>query len=65
MSNPKVVLVTGVSSGIGRVAAEKFAGQGCRVFGTVRSIGKASPIAGVELVEMDVRDEASVQRGIQ
>jgi len=65
MSNPKVVVVTGVSSGIGRVAAEKFAGRGYRVFGTVRGIAKAAPLSGVELIEMDVRDEASVQRGIQ
>ncbi|MDP9585173.1 NAD(P)-dependent dehydrogenase (short-subunit alcohol dehydrogenase family) [Burkholderia sp. PvR073] len=33
MSNPTVVVVTGVSSGIGRAAAEKFAKRGCRVFG--------------------------------
>lgn len=65
MSNPKVVVVTGVSSGIGRVAAAKFAERGCRVFGTVRGIAKAPPLPGVELVEMDVRHEASVQQGIQ
>lgn len=61
----KVVVVTGVSSGIGRVVAEKFAQGGCQVFGTVRSIATAQPIPGVSLVEMDVRDDASVQRGIQ
>ncbi|MGL6161203.1 oxidoreductase [Microbulbifer sp.] len=65
MSNSTVVVVTGVSSGIGRAAAEKFAGRGCRLFGTVRNTAKAQPIPGVELVEMDIRDEASVQRGIQ
>lgn len=65
MSNPTVVVVTGVSSGIGRAAAEKFANRGCQVFGTVRNTAKAQPIPGVELVEMDIRDEASVQRGIQ
>ena len=35
MSNSKVVLVTGVSSGIGCATATKFAEQGCQVFGTV------------------------------
>ena len=65
MSKSIVVVVTGVSSGIGRVTAEKFAKLGCRVFGTVRSIAKAIPLPGVELVEMDVRDDASVQRAIQ
>ena len=60
-----IVVITGVSSGIGRAAAEKFAARGCRVFGTVRSISKTVPLPGVELVEMDVRDDASVQRGIK
>jgi NAD(P)-dependent dehydrogenase (short-subunit alcohol dehydrogenase family) len=62
MSNSTVVVVTGVSSGIGRAAAEKFARRGCRVFGTVRSIAKAAPISGVELVEMDVRNDAAYFR---
>lgn len=65
MSNHSVVIVTGVSSGIGRVAAEKFAQQGHQVFGTVRNIAKAQPIPGVEFIEMDVCDETSVQKGIQ
>ncbi|MGF6411556.1 NAD(P)-dependent dehydrogenase (short-subunit alcohol dehydrogenase family) [Paraburkholderia sp. MM5482-R2] len=34
-------------------------------FGTVRSITKTAPLAGVEFIEMDVRDDASVQSGIQ
>lgn len=65
MSSSKVVLVTGVSSGIGRATAEKFAQQGCRVFGTVRSIAKTPHLPDVELLEMDIRDEASVQKAIQ
>lgn len=65
MSNSKVVVVTGVSSGIGRAAAMKFAKQGCRVFGTVRNTAKAQAISGVTLIEMDIRDEASIERGIQ
>ncbi len=65
MANSTVVLVTGVSSGIGRAAAERFARRGCRVFGSVRSLAQASPLAGIELVEMDIRDQASIQQGIQ
>lgn len=65
MSSPLVVVVTGVSSGIGRNTAELFAMQNCKVFGTVRNLSKAQAIPGVTLVEMDVRDEASVKRGIQ
>ncbi|WOD15083.1 oxidoreductase [Paraburkholderia kirstenboschensis] len=64
MPNSKVVVVTGVSSGIGRATAEKFTKRGCRVFGTVRSVAKTPPLAGVELVEMDVRDDASVRTAI-
>lgn len=64
MSKSKVVLITGVSSGIGRATAVKFATQGCRVFGTVRNPERAQAIPGLTLVEMDIRDEASVQRGI-
>lgn len=65
MSNSKVVLITGVSSGIGRAAAIKFAKQGCQVFGTVRNTEKAQAISGVTLIEMDIREEASIERGIQ
>ncbi len=65
MSTSKVILVTGVSSGIGRATAVKFAAQGCRVFGSVRSTVNAKPLSDVELVEMDIRDESSVQRAIQ
>lgn len=65
MTHQTVVLITGVSSGIGRVTAGKFAEQGCRVFGTVRNTAKAQAILGVTLIEMDIRDDASIARGIQ
>ncbi|ENV92495.1 hypothetical protein F937_01894 [Acinetobacter calcoaceticus ANC 3680] len=64
MSNSQVVVITGVSSGIGQVTAEKFAKKGHKVFGTVRNKVKTQPIEGVELIEMDVSDEDSVQLGI-
>lgn len=65
MPTSQVVLVTGVSSGIGRAAAELFTQRGCSVYGSVRDLQKAAPIPGVILLEMDVRDEASVQQAVQ
>ncbi len=65
MSTAKTVLITGVSSGIGRATALKFAEAGCRVYGTVRNLATAPAIAGVTLIEMDVRDEASIAHAIE
>lgn len=65
MSSSKVVFVTGVSSGIGRATAAQFATRGSKVFGSVRDIKKAQAIPGVEFVEMDVRDDASVRRAVE
>jgi NAD(P)-dependent dehydrogenase (short-subunit alcohol dehydrogenase family) len=65
MSESKVVVVTGVSSGIGRVTALMFAQQGFRVFGTVRDVERALLLPGVELIAMDIQQELSVQHGIQ
>lgn len=65
MSQSKVVVITGVSSGIGRAAAERFAARGWKVFGSVRTLTGATPPRGVNLIEMDIRDDASVQSAIQ
>lgn len=64
MSTSKLVLITGVSSGIGRAAAVAFVERGCRVFGTVRNLSTAAQIPGLTLVEMDIRDDGSVERGV-
>ncbi|MGH3554928.1 MAG: oxidoreductase [Mycobacterium sp.] len=55
-----VVLVTGVSSGIGRAVASALAAKGFEVFGTSRNPQRTEPIPGVELVQLDVTDDASV-----
>src|SRR5438128_1215495 len=57
----RVVLITGGSSGIGRATAELIAVRGYRVFGGVRAPGTTRPLVGVELVRLDVRDEASAK----
>lgn len=61
----KVTLVTGASSGIGREIAQLLAQRGARVFGTARNPKSASPVPGVELVRMDVTDDASVNEAIR
>jgi NAD(P)-dependent dehydrogenase (short-subunit alcohol dehydrogenase family) len=68
-----ISVVTGANSGIGRATAIHLAGQGHVVYGTVRSLDKAGKLnamaaaAGVEvnLVELDVADDASVRTGFE
>jgi NAD(P)-dependent dehydrogenase (short-subunit alcohol dehydrogenase family) len=61
----RVVLITGASSGIGRVTAELLAGRGHRVFGGARAAATTPPLAGAELLPLDVRDEASVKTCVE
>jgi len=62
MIEKKVVLVTGVTSGIGAATASLLSEQGFRVFGTMRKLGGSSTgLKSTELVQLDVRDEESVR----
>ncbi len=61
----RTALVTGVSSGIGREIARMLVERGARVFGTVRDPRSADPLPGVELVRMEVTDDASVSEAVQ
>lgn len=58
----KTVLITGVSSGLGRKTAEYLGSKGYQVFGTVRTIN--APADNMKLVEMDITQPASIQKGI-
>ena len=72
MDDRAVAVVTGANSGIGRAIALHLASKGYRVFGTVRRMASAEKLqamaagAGVEvdLVELDIADDASVRTGI-
>jgi NAD(P)-dependent dehydrogenase (short-subunit alcohol dehydrogenase family) len=63
-SRTPVVLVTGVSSGIGLAIASALAAKGFEVFGTSRNPSRTEPIPGVELVQLDVTSDASVTRAV-
>lgn len=54
------ILITGVSAGIGKACAEKFAREGWLVIGTVRdpSRPKGAP-SGITLEQLDLAEEAS------
>ncbi len=58
----KVVLITGVSSGIGQASARLLAQRGCAVFGTVRDASRAEKLPDVEVLPLDVRVDESVRK---
>lgn len=77
-SRPPVVLITGTSSGFGRLMAEGFARQGFRVFATMRDVADRNAAATEELralarqenlplevLELDVLSDASVAAAIE
>lgn len=69
----KVVLITGCSTGLGRISAEKCAQQGYKVYASMRDInGKnkqnaeslSSVSDNISIVEIDVSSEQSIQAAI-
>lgn len=66
ISPMRVVLVTGASSGIGLLCAERLAANGWRVFGCARSVSAAIPASGLNIqwLPMDVTQDASVSTAI-
>ena len=68
MSIQRTVVITGTSSGFGRLAAEAFAADGWKVYGTLRNVATrnaaaadALRAAGVTPVELEVTDDRSVE----
>jgi NAD(P)-dependent dehydrogenase (short-subunit alcohol dehydrogenase family) len=77
MSSKQVVLITGASTGFGRLFTETLARNGHTVFATMRDPGgrnakNAAEIRAlaeknalqIEVLELDVTDEASVGRAV-
>src|SRR5215470_9641966 len=60
MSNQKVVLITGASSGVGQATARLLSQKGYRVFGTSRNPADAEAISTVEVFALDVQSDDSV-----
>ena len=60
----KVVLITGASTGIGKVCGEHLAGLGMTVYGASRSLAESDG-GQFHTLRMDVTDDASVRDGVQ
>ncbi len=66
------VLITGCSTGFGKLAALTFARQGHTVFASMRNLDKAGPLQDaaaaeglkIAVVQLDVEDPASVARAV-
>jgi len=63
-----VVLITGVTSGIGKATAALLSSSGHRVYGTTRNLTryqKTNPeTPGLEILEVDITDEKSIQEAV-
>lgn len=66
----QTIMITGASSGFGRLTAEKLAASGHKVFAGFRSVGAKKPVAGeliakgIAIVELDVTDQSSVENAV-
>ena len=77
MNSGKVVLITGASSGFGRLIAETLARDKYQVFASMRNVaGRNAPVAreiedlakreslALQILELDVTDDVSVDRAV-
>jgi NAD(P)-dependent dehydrogenase (short-subunit alcohol dehydrogenase family) len=67
VTTAKTVLITGASTGIGRVTAELFAAKGWTVAATMRTPEEsdlATKSDRIKLFQLDVTDEASIERAV-
>ena len=63
----KTILITGTSSGLGKVAAQKFAAEGWNMVATMRAPEKETDLTQLDNVlvtKLDVQDSASIRQAI-
>jgi NAD(P)-dependent dehydrogenase (short-subunit alcohol dehydrogenase family) len=67
MTEGRVALITGASSGIGEATALELAARGFTVYGVARRIDRMAGLTehGVHVFEMDVTDDASMTSGVE
>lgn len=67
MAKPRVILITGASSGIGKATALKLQAQGNIVYGAARRVEKMTDLAaaGVHVLKLDVTDEATLVAAVK
>ena len=73
MSDPKVILITGCSSGFGLLTAARLASKGHHVVATMRNPDKSGALfqevrtrgGNVDILPLDVTDKASVARAVK
>ena len=65
MSDQRIVLITGASSGVGQSTARLLSQRGYNVFGTSRHPASAETITAVEMLPLDVRSDDSVRACVE
>ncbi len=59
----KVILITGISSGFGKETASLLAGNGHKVYGTIRKAAETDPL--VHALHMDLTDPESIEKAVK